>query len=440
MRDVCDYMIIQRNADGFGKCVFTGKINPSNGNLVIARVMREDNNVMIIPWTECKVEDAAFSVELTVPAGGLYRIEARQTNGEFNPVNNNYDWAPYVECVHHVGVGEIFVMAGQSNMSGYGKDPAYDPPEMGVHLFDNSGKWGIAAHPLCTSINPVYPNNDGSAGTSPGLSFAKAMKKALGVPVGLVSACLGGSSLESWNPAEKEPFLYNSMVDKIGEVGDFSGMIWYQGCNETNEEECFSYYEKFCEAVRLWRNKFGDFPIVTCQLNRHASRENDNNRCWGAVRDAQRRAALTLKDVYIVTTNDLPVCDGIHNTSGASVIIGERIAGALQKMYYKLPGYSAPVITRAKKIDGNKIFVSVSGCQVLKTMDDNPCGLSIEDEKGMMECLSVSTRDGGLEITAGRKILGKAYFHAYWEKQGSEFTVRDVYGMPVTSCYMLEIE
>lgn len=135
-------MIIRRNSDGFGKCVFTGKINPSNGNLVIARVVHEDNNVMVIPWTECKAEDGIFSVELYIPAGGLYRLEARQTNGEFNPVNNNYDWAPYVGCVHHVGVGEIFVMAGQSNMSGYGRDPAYDPPEMGVHLFDNSGKWG----------------------------------------------------------------------------------------------------------------------------------------------------------------------------------------------------------------------------------------------------------------------------------------------------------
>lgn len=440
MRTICDYMIIQRDADGFGRALFTGKINPEKGNLIVARVMSEDSNIMVVPWIKCDVEGDTFSVRLTIPQGGLYRVEARQTVGEFNPKTNRYDWAEYISYAHHIGVGEIFVMAGQSNMSGYGKDPAYDPPELGIHLFDNSGRWGIAAHPLCTSINPVYPNNDGSAGNSPGLSFARAMRKALGVPIGLVSACLGGSSLESWNPSEENPFLYRSMTDKISEIGNFKGMIWYQGCNETNEEECGTYYEKFAESVNLWREKYGDFPIVTCQLNRHASRAENNSKCWGMVRDAQRRAALTLKDVYIVTTSDLPVCDGIHNTSGACIIIGERIAGTLLKSFYNLPGYSAPIIKSARKIENDKILVAVDGGQVLKTMDDNPYGMNIQDEKGIMNCTVVVCCDDGLIVTGEREICGEAYFHAYWKKELPAFTVRDVYGMPLTSCYMLKID
>lgn len=152
-------------------------------------------------------------------------------------------------------------MAGQSNMSGYGRDPAYDPPELGVHLFDNAGRWVLAAHPLNSVPDPVYPNNDAASGTSPALAFARMMKRELGVPVGLVAAALGGSSLEAWNPAEEDPFLYHSMAAKISEVGSFAGMLWYQGCNETVEaEEAENYLEKFTQTVSLWRKEFGCFP------------------------------------------------------------------------------------------------------------------------------------------------------------------------------------
>lgn len=441
MKNICDYTILRRDKNGFGYGTVKGTLQSAEGAMAVVRVVSEENGVTVLPWQKCSLDGSEWSAQLCIPQGGPYRIEVRQASGEFNQFCNSYDWCPFISIIHYVGVGEIFVMAGQSNMSGYAREPAYDPPELGVHLYDNCGSWVLAAHPLCSAVNPVYPNNDSASGSSPGLAFAKAMKRALGVPVGLVSASLGGSALASWNPAEENPFLYKSMAEKLAETGGATGIIWYQGCNETNFEECSTYYEKFVQTVGLWREEFGSLPIVTCQLNRHSFEgEEDNNVCWGMVREAQRRAAIDLEDVFIIPTIDLPICDGIHNSSSSCIIIGERMAYALLNGYYSLPGNQAPTVMSAEKLDSKTVLLSFNEGVTLKTMDDNADGMNIEDEKGLMGCIKASVSPDGLVVTAEREIEGKAFFHAYWSKKPPAFTVRDVYGMPMLSCYGIEIK
>lgn len=441
MKNICDYTIIQRDSDGFGRAEYRGTYRPQKGCVPIVRVMREDDNMTVVPWQECEMQGDEWSTDLVIPEGGLYRIEVRRAEIENHYKNNTRDWAPLIACAHHVGVGDIFLLAGQSNMSGYGKDPAYDPPELGVHLYDNSGNWVLAAHPLFSVPDPIYDNNDCSSGTSPGLAFGRMMSKRLNIPVGLVSAALGGSSLESWNPAELEPFLYGAMSAKVREIGKFAGMVWYQGCNETTErEEAETYLEKFKETVTLWREKFGHFPIATCQINRHAWKEEDRERNWGLVREAQRQAGIQIEDVYVVPTMDLPTCDGIHNTSASCITVGERLAGAMLKGHYGMNGVFAPSIKSIKKLDSRNILLTFYESHTLRTMDDIASGMNIEDENGMMKCEKVVACGEQLKITAERDIGKNAVFHAYWNREVPAFFVRDVYGLPMLACYGVKIE
>ncbi|MEZ4628259.1 MAG: sialate O-acetylesterase [Eubacteriales bacterium] len=60
------------------------------------------------------------------------------------------------DMVHHVGVGDVFVIAGQSNAAGRAKDPIEDAPEIGVSLLRDSGKWDLAAHPLGETTGSVH--------------------------------------------------------------------------------------------------------------------------------------------------------------------------------------------------------------------------------------------------------------------------------------------
>lgn len=443
MKNICDYMIIQRDADGFGRAVYEGTYTPVDNTRVVVRVMREDDNLTVVPWQECETDGNAWKTELVIPEGGPYRIEVRLADTNNHYVNNNRDWAPLLACAYHVGVGDIFILAGQSNMSGYGRDPAYDPPQLGVNLYNNSGDWVLAAHPLFSVPDSVsiYSNNDCSSGTSPGLAFGKIMQKSLNVPIGLVSAAQGGSSLESWNPAEEDPYLFEALKSKVNEVGKFAGMLWYQGCNETVEQdEAETYLEKFKQAVSLWREEFGHFPIVTCQINRHAWKEEDRERRWGLVREAQRQAALQIPDVYVIPTMDMPTCDGIHNTSASCITVGERLANTMLKEHYGKPGVSAPSIKRITRIDSRTILLEFVGSHTLRTMDDIATGLNIEDENGMMKCLKIQACGEKAKVTAERDIGKNAVFHAYWEREVPAFFVRDAYGMPMLACYNVKIE
>ncbi len=441
MKNISDFAIIQRDGDGFGRAEYSGEYIPKEGTAVIVRVVRENDNLIVVPWYECETDGNEWKAELIIPQGGLYRIEVRQADINNHYKNNTRDWAPLISCARHVGVGDIFVLAGQSNMSGYGKDPAYDPPQLGVHLYNKSGNWVLASHPLFSVPDPQNEVNDCCSGTSPGLAFGRMMSNRLNIPVGLVSVALGGSSLESWNPAEEEPFLYDFLCEQIKAVGKFTGMLWYQGCNETGvTEEAESYLEKFTQTVSLWRKEFGHFPIATCQINRHAWKEEDRDKNWGLVREAQRQAALTIPDVYVIPTMDLPTCDGIHNTSAACVTVGERLAGAFLKCHYGLSGVIAPSVKEIKKLDSRNILVTFTDSHILRTMDNIATGMNIEDENGLMNCEKVTAHGDYLTVTAERDIGENAVFHAYWMREEPAFFVRDVYGFPMLACYNVNIK
>ena len=173
---VKNYQILQRNEKNFAKAVFTGKVpaNITPEQKVYGRVVGEDDNLVVVQWTEAQISGDDWTVELDVPAGGLYRFEAVAAKSNM-PVWYSIE-AERINIVKHFGVGDVYIMAGQSNMSGYGRDYAIDRPTLGVHLYANSGIWDIATHPLNDGINTIYPENyEGANGTCPGLSFARVL-------------------------------------------------------------------------------------------------------------------------------------------------------------------------------------------------------------------------------------------------------------------------
>lgn len=62
---------------------------------------------------------------------------------------------PCGDMIHHLGIGDLFVITGQSNSAGYGKDPIFDPPELGIHLLKNNGRWDMASHPFNDSTATI---------------------------------------------------------------------------------------------------------------------------------------------------------------------------------------------------------------------------------------------------------------------------------------------
>lgn len=439
---VSNYQILQRNEQGFAIAYMEGKLpkGMKEGDKIFVCAYREESNFLICPWEEATVEQDTWKGQMQLPEGGLYRLEACwQVDGM------RCDWADRISCVRHVGVGDLYMITGQSNMAGYGRDTAYDPPCLGVHLYGNNGKWDIAAHPLNDSVDTIYPENEETmTGTSPVLSFARCLKQELGIPIGLVQASMGSSPLSMWHP-EEDGRLYRGMLRRLDVVGRVKGILWYQGCAESMDEKAFTYLERFSRMVELWREQLGDVPFLTVQLNRRAVNvEGSGARAWGILKEAQRQAARVLPRVYVVPSHDVPQSDGCHNSSTGNVIIGERLARTALTAIYGRAGQLAPDVDRVEYVDATHVKVIFNHSFEMSCTES--CGdgkvedFEVEDAGGMAGVRFAQGSPGQFLLTLDREITLPAKFHALWRRKLSSRIPHDVFGMPMLGCYGVEIE
>ncbi|GHU77454.1 hypothetical protein AGMMS49992_25340 [Clostridia bacterium] len=447
LKCAADYQIFARNSRGVAQVPLAGTLpsdTPDN-SVVFARWVREDDN-LVGPYVLAEQDGTNWYVDLTVPEGGLFRLEVRAVDGgtdngqALREKGAGYiEWSPIIKLIRHIGVGELYLLTGQSNMAGYGRDAAYDPPALGIHLYGNDGRWSVASHPLNNSVGTIYPENkELPCGTSPALAFGRMLLNRLNVPVGLVQASLGGSPLSAWHPLE-DGILYRAMIRRLDAVGPVSGVIWYQGCSDTDEIHVPAYLDRFKKMVEYWRITLGDVPIATVQLNRWVG-DPSRDRYWGIIREAQRQAAKQIPAVSVIPSTDLPINDGIHNASPSNVAIGERMASAILATHYNLPGALAPDVSRVVRIAPNQLAVEFEGDNFATPMDNVAFGMDVEDETGIMPCVRAELLDRRLILTTERNFANGAKFHALWRGLPPLASPRGSNGLPMLSVYNVPIE
>jgi len=318
-KGLVDWQIVQQT-NGYADIELFGSWIPSpeirdDAASVYVRVIKEDDGDIVLWWNKSEdLDDRKWRIALkNVPAGGTYRIETCLMGVDMPCI----EYARRGDMLHHIGVGDLYVIAGQSNAAGYGKGSSYDPPEIGVHLLKNSGKWDLATHPFNDSTNSIHNENteDTNSGHSPYLSFAKMLKRELSYPVGLIQTARGGSSFARWSPNEVGD-LYHCMLNVIrSQGGKIKGVLWYQGCTDAIERNAENYLERFKNmVVELCAElDIGNIPFLTVQLNRHTDQKKiSDDRDWGLIREAQRQAAMKIPNVFVMPSTDCRLSDGIH--------------------------------------------------------------------------------------------------------------------------------
>ena len=258
---------------------------------VLVRVMSEADNSAVVPWTPaqaCGADDetlraGTWRAELLLPAGGLYRIETALDAKSGSPEASRMFGG---EMRLHLGVGDVFVIAGQSNAAGFGMDAAPDPPDLRVHLFRNRCEWDLAAHPMNESSGaPDALNAEiGCCGTSPWLSFAKAYADASGCPVGLVQTAMGGQSVDRWDEKVNGDRMRHLLRRVRLAGGKAAGVLWIQGCTDAVPGKAERYGKQFARAAARLRRALGA-PVFTVQINRYLKPDGDD-ASWGELREA----------------------------------------------------------------------------------------------------------------------------------------------------------
>lgn len=235
---------------------------------------------------------------------------------------------------------QLFILAGQSNMSGMG-----DLPKSGttinprIYVFGNDYRWKLAKEPVDDSSNQVDKvSEDTPAGYSPALSFATTvLKQNPDMVIGLIPCAKGGSSIHEWQRNLSENTLYGSCLKRVraaSVMGNVAGFLFFQGEIDTVDpkeqpERTFlphQWAEKFTSLVRDWRSDLNlpELPVVFAQIG--SNTEPDRFKNWAVVKEQQRNVQLPFAAMII--TDDLALRDYVHFTTESYKIIGQRFANA----------------------------------------------------------------------------------------------------------------
>ena len=361
-----NWQIIQQE-NGFGEIELEGHIEfeqnvYDRGNMrVYVRIVDENSGCRVTDLCIADLKDDKWKAKIKVPAGGPYRLESY--------LRFYKNWERRGDRIFHLGVGDIYVICGQSNAVGVAKDVARDEVSLDVHTYRHSGKWDVAAHPLNDSTDTIYPEiaETVQCGASPWITFGKVLSKKLGYPIGLIPTAVGGTPLSFWNKRENGK-LFDSMKKVVNDAanGKIKGILWSQGCNDaetSNEEERITYLERFKDVCKDFEDTFyKGIPILTVQLNKVVCTKTADLQKkatgFAKIREAQRKAAKEISNVYVVPSIDQMVCDGIHNSAMSVIVIGERVANsALKYVYGKQIICDAPDIRSAEIVEQTKVVM-----------------------------------------------------------------------------------
>ncbi|HEY2083380.1 MAG TPA: sialate O-acetylesterase [Verrucomicrobiae bacterium] len=300
-----DFQVFQRQTPGEGKIVIESVLETkargalTNLEKLEARILTDTNENTLDEWQPLPFDNRVrhFRAELRAPAGGWYRVQVRLVAG-----GTNVDEA----SVEHVGIGEVFVIAGQSNSANHGEEKQRAKNPL-VVAFGN-GHWQPAADP--------EPGASGKGGSFMP-AFGDAMADRFKVPIGLVAIGEGSTSVREWLPAGDamaappdtghntilvgsnswvsvgELFDRITNVEKQFGTNGFRAVLWHQGESDSHEPPdrqippatYRAYLQRVIEASRAaagWR-----VPWFVAQVSYHSPQDPG----WPELRAAQKSLA-----------------------------------------------------------------------------------------------------------------------------------------------------
>jgi lysophospholipase L1-like esterase len=172
-----------------------------------------------------------FANNVRIEAGGWYRLEIRGKTG---------DAITHAGSVEPIGVGEVFIVAGQSYATNC-NDEKLKPADPRVVAYDTiKHSWAIANDP-----QPVVDKSDGGSIWPP---LGDALAKELRVPIGFANVAFGGTSSQQWLPGRG---LHSQLVRAGQQIGGFRAVLWQQGESDVIAK---TTTEKYVENVRAIRS------------------------------------------------------------------------------------------------------------------------------------------------------------------------------------------
>jgi sialate O-acetylesterase len=308
--------------------------------------------------TTTAAADGKWSVKLAPhKAGGPHTLRISEAGGDTVEIKD-------------LQFGEVWLASGQSNMHWTFShnikdkekelDAANDPllrqftvkkGQAKQPMADTTGKWLGASRE-----NLLVDKNDGCSAV--GYFFARALRKELNVPVGIINASVGGTPIQAWSPGGG---LYNNMIHPLAPFA-LRGAIWYQG--EANVSQGSAYLDLTKTQVEAWRKLWGqgEFPYYFVQLApfSYAGRPNSKNPAHALPffwETQTKIPAAVSKTGMVVITDLVENVNDIHPSNKQDV--GLRLARlALANDYGQSDLVASGPMFQSAKVEGATIRVA----------------------------------------------------------------------------------
>ncbi len=279
-----DYQVVQRatRAEGTLTILGTWPEGVAATDILEARLVGHGTSDPWLPLPGVTIDRSHFRAGLKASAGGWYRLEVRLKHQEA---------VTAVGVVEHVGVGEVLVVAGQSNAANHGEERQITKTGL-VSNFTGT-EWKLAHDP--------QPGASGDGGSFvPPLGDFLAVR--FNVPVGIIAAGVGATSVREWLPRgtrfpnpptlvgnvtrldsgewESNGMLFEHLMARIKpkEPGprNFRAVLWQQGESDANQTDATRtlsgelYGQFLAQLIRAARREIGwEIPWFVAQASYH---------------------------------------------------------------------------------------------------------------------------------------------------------------------------
>lgn len=276
-----DYQVVQRSSPGKGLLRIVGELSEEVPAADAGIEVRLVGDAKQTAWQHINsVKGRKVIGVFEAPAGGWWKLEVRVSHRGKQIARGS---------VPHVGVGEVFVVAGQSNSANHGEEK--QTPQTGrVAAFDGKG-WRLALDP--------QPGASGGGGSFiPPLGDA--LVKKFDVPIGFVACGIGATSVREWLPkgatfpnpptitnrVERLPdgkwaskgAAFEMFVTRMNALGPqgLRAVLWHQGESDANQKDPARtlpgklYRAHLEQLIRESRRAIGwDAPWFVAQASYH---------------------------------------------------------------------------------------------------------------------------------------------------------------------------
>ena len=243
-----DWQVAQRNAEGWAEVKVAGTVPTEAGLVEVKAEVIPGSRGKPTEWTiiasGSQITDGKFRGSVKLSAGGWYqfKVRCRKSGGDSAVLDE--------VAVEHVGVGEVFVIAGQSNSSNHGAEKQKTTTGL-VAAFDGK-KWQLA--------NDPQPGASGGQGSFQP-PFADAIAEKFQVPVGIIACGIGATSVREWLPKgtafpqpptlegrvrklasgewESKGEAFEMLTTRMKQLGPqgFRAVLWHQGESDAEQPD-----------------------------------------------------------------------------------------------------------------------------------------------------------------------------------------------------------